>query len=206
VIATPPANGPARPWSSHARAGKGNSTSDGGRELITLPDWLPPAVARQARLIEARCSSAEHQAILLRLATNTRMKDVWKELSRRNRSGGGFLHPAKWRLDKPVLLERVYGHHHPDFQREVAEKMSGQDRDRNTPVRLQSKNSDNPLYWPDRRAGQGPCECFGIHPRPFALRPERADRSNKRRRNSVPACSAAIANLRKASRKLPLAG
>jgi integrase len=32
----------------------------------------------------------------------------------------------------PELLERVYGHHHPDFQRDVAERMSGQKRDRNT--------------------------------------------------------------------------
>jgi integrase len=29
------------------------------------------------------------------------------------------------------LLERVYGHHHPDFQSDVAERMSGQKRDRN---------------------------------------------------------------------------
>lgn len=32
----------------------------------------------------------------------------------------------------PEVLERVYGHHHPDFQRDVAERMSGQNRDRNT--------------------------------------------------------------------------
>jgi integrase len=31
----------------------------------------------------------------------------------------------------PEVLERVYGHHHPDFQRDVAERMSGQNRDRN---------------------------------------------------------------------------
>jgi integrase len=28
------------------------------------------------------------------------------------------------------LLERVYGHHHPDFQSDIADKMSGQNRDR----------------------------------------------------------------------------
>ena len=39
---------------------------------------------------------------------------------------------AGWLGMSPELLERVYGHHHPDFQRDVAEKMSGQDRDRNT--------------------------------------------------------------------------
>jgi integrase len=31
----------------------------------------------------------------------------------------------------PEVLERVYGHHHPDFQSDVAERMSGQNRDRN---------------------------------------------------------------------------
>ena len=30
------------------------------------------------------------------------------------------------------VLERVYGHHHPDYQADVAERMSGQNRDRNT--------------------------------------------------------------------------
>jgi integrase len=30
------------------------------------------------------------------------------------------------------VLERTYGHHHPDFQADVAERMSGQNRDRNT--------------------------------------------------------------------------
>jgi len=32
----------------------------------------------------------------------------------------------------PELLERVYGHHHPDFQSDVAARMSGQNRDRKT--------------------------------------------------------------------------
>lgn len=31
----------------------------------------------------------------------------------------------------PEVLERVYGHHHPDFQSDVADRMSGQNRDRN---------------------------------------------------------------------------
>ena len=84
-----------------SEASEASSTFAAGQKPITLPDWLPSEVARQARSIEARCSSAEQHAILLRLATNTRMKTVWKELSRRNRSGGGFFHPAKWRLVKP---------------------------------------------------------------------------------------------------------
>jgi integrase len=32
----------------------------------------------------------------------------------------------------PEVLARVYGHHHPDFQADVAERISGQNRDRNT--------------------------------------------------------------------------
>ncbi len=39
---------------------------------------------------------------------------------------------AGWLGMSPEVLERVYGHHHPDFQRDVAEGMSGQNRDRNT--------------------------------------------------------------------------
>jgi integrase len=46
--------------------------------------------------------------------------------------GANVWDAAGWLGMSPELLERVYGHHHPDFQREVAEKMSGQDRDRNT--------------------------------------------------------------------------
>jgi integrase len=39
---------------------------------------------------------------------------------------------AGWLGMSPEVLERVYGHHHPEFQRDVAERMSGQNRDRNT--------------------------------------------------------------------------
>jgi hypothetical protein len=39
---------------------------------------------------------------------------------------------AGWLGMSPEVLERVYGHHSPDFQRDVAEGMSGQNRDRNT--------------------------------------------------------------------------
>ena len=33
---------------------------------------------------------------------------------------------AGWLGMSPEILERVYGHHHPDFQRDVAEKVAGQ--------------------------------------------------------------------------------
>jgi hypothetical protein len=42
----------------------------------------------------------------------------------------------------PEVLERVYGHHHPDFQSDVADKMSGQNRDRN-PVNKQRQKAMN---------------------------------------------------------------
>jgi integrase len=49
----------------------------------------------------------------------------------------------------PELLERVYGHHHPDFQSDVAERMSGQKRDRN-PVnktaQVTMNETKNPNY------------------------------------------------------------
>jgi integrase len=39
---------------------------------------------------------------------------------------------AGWLGMSTDVLERTYGHHHPDFQHDVAEGMSGQNRDRNT--------------------------------------------------------------------------
>jgi hypothetical protein len=76
---------------------------------ITLPDWLPTSVARQARLIEARCLSAKQRAILRRLATDPRMRGVWGQLTCRERQGGGFLHPAQFKvvrcLEKSVFTK-----------------------------------------------------------------------------------------------------
>jgi hypothetical protein len=51
-------------------------TSDSVREPLTLPDWLPPAVAKQVRRIEARCLPADQQAILQRLVTDARMHSM----------------------------------------------------------------------------------------------------------------------------------
>src|SRR5664279_735416 len=78
-------------------------TSDKARKSLTLPDWVPPAVAKQARRIEARCLPADQQAILQRLATDARMRNVWRELSRRKRPSGDFFTPSNPRLDKPTL-------------------------------------------------------------------------------------------------------
>lgn len=46
-------------------------------------------------------------------------------------SGADIWAAAGWLGMSPEVLERVYGHHHPDFQRDVADRMSGQNRDRN---------------------------------------------------------------------------
>src|SRR5664279_770696 len=72
-------------------------------EPLTLPDWLPPAVVMQVRRLEARCLPADQQTILQRLATDARMRNVWRELSRRKRPSGDFFTPANPRLDKPTL-------------------------------------------------------------------------------------------------------
>jgi hypothetical protein len=86
---------------------EGRSTFAVADEAITLPDWLPPAAARVARWIEALNLLAEERAILLRLATDIRMRGVWRELTRRKRKEGGFFHPAKLRSDKQVLKRRI---------------------------------------------------------------------------------------------------
>ena len=82
-------------------AKKSNSTSTAKRELIALPNWLPPSVEKQARRIEGQDLSTEQRAILLRLATDDRMRKVWKELSKRKRPDGGFVYAAKSRQKVP---------------------------------------------------------------------------------------------------------
>jgi integrase len=46
-------------------------------------------------------------------------------------AGANVWDAAGWLGMSPEVLERVYGHHHPDYQHDVAERMSGQNRDRN---------------------------------------------------------------------------
>jgi hypothetical protein len=74
-------------------ANEKRSTSAATRELIILPNWLPPSVEKEIRRIEKRDLSSEQHAILLRLATNEQMRNVWRELTRRNSSG--FVTQAK---------------------------------------------------------------------------------------------------------------
>jgi hypothetical protein len=88
-----------------SEAQESSSTSSATREPITLPGWVPNAVVKQVRRIEAQPLSAEQQAILLRLATDTRMRSVWTELTRRKRPSGDFLHPTKRPSDRPTLTQ-----------------------------------------------------------------------------------------------------
>jgi hypothetical protein len=88
-----------------AEATEGSSTSGGTHEQLSLPGWLPPAVVKQVRRIEARRLPAEQRAILQRLATDARMRGVWTELSRRKRPGGGFINPAKLPVDRPASTQ-----------------------------------------------------------------------------------------------------
>ena len=59
-----------------------------------------------------------------------------------NAAGRRHLGAAGYLGMSPEVLERVYGHHHPDFQSDVADKMSGQKRDRN-PVNKPAQKATN---------------------------------------------------------------
>jgi hypothetical protein len=62
---------------------------------MVLPDWVPPAVKDTATRFTAHYLNSEIElAILRRLATDPRMKQVWTELTRRDRKTGQFFHPV----------------------------------------------------------------------------------------------------------------
>jgi hypothetical protein len=64
-------------------------------EPMVLPDWVPPAVKDTATRFTAHYLNSEIElAILRRLATDPRMKQVWTELTRRDRKTGQFFHPV----------------------------------------------------------------------------------------------------------------
>jgi hypothetical protein len=68
--------------------------------MIT-PDWLAewPSVLLEVIKISHRTPDGPHFAVLERLATDERMKEVWQELTRRNRADGTFLHVARAHSD-----------------------------------------------------------------------------------------------------------
>ena len=82
--------------------------ADRQRTPIELPDWTPPAVVTQARRIEARNLPDSQWVILHRLATDPRMQNVWRELTRHDRQNGQFLHPAKGQEAQADALGRLF--------------------------------------------------------------------------------------------------
>ena len=64
---------------------------------FTMPAWTPSEVAAAIQWIgqDRGPWAHEHAAILERLATDTRMRIVWKQLGSRKHNGGRFLHPAQ---------------------------------------------------------------------------------------------------------------
>lgn len=70
--------------------------------MINLPDWLPPAVAKEVILIHQTDLRPEGRAILTRLATDVRMRTVWAKLQTRNRHDGSYQYPAVPPAHAPV--------------------------------------------------------------------------------------------------------
>ena len=65
--------------------------------FLSLPNWMPTSAANQALRIAERDFSARREdwEILVRLATDPRMQNVWNEFTRRSRETREFLRPAK---------------------------------------------------------------------------------------------------------------
>jgi hypothetical protein len=74
------------------------------RGPLILPNWLPPSVADRARKIEITARTDEQHEILARIATDSRMPSIWRELTRHKRKTGAFFHPAKPRSDLNLTL------------------------------------------------------------------------------------------------------
>ena len=85
-------------------AEKGSSTFAAAREPMVLPKWLPPSVEKEIRQIEERNLPVEQFSIVRRLATDGRMRKVWNELLRRNRTNGNYVNAAK-RSREPSLAQ-----------------------------------------------------------------------------------------------------
>ena len=59
---------------------------------VEIPEWVPPDIKRH---VCEFLRPAEWDATLVRLMTDPRMRDVWTHLTRRRRSDGRFLQPAR---------------------------------------------------------------------------------------------------------------
>jgi hypothetical protein len=63
---------------------------------LDFPDWVPPAVRGVAIYFADQHLTSPHKlAILRRLTLDPRMKNVWAELTRRDRKTGEFFHPVR---------------------------------------------------------------------------------------------------------------
>ena len=67
-----------------------------GAVLPEIPTWVPPSVAVLAREPSLPpFPNDQSRTLLTRLLTDPRMRSVWKELTRKDRRTGRFLHPAR---------------------------------------------------------------------------------------------------------------
>jgi hypothetical protein len=66
---------------------------------LRIPAWVPKLVAERARELARRSPPKASPALLRALATDKRMRWVWRELSKRH--GDGYLHPVQ-PLKQPV--------------------------------------------------------------------------------------------------------
>lgn len=71
-------------------------------EPVRLPAWMPIDVAWIVTRLAAQPLPSDQADTLIRLATDPRMRNVWKELTRRDRSSGGYVHPARPPAHSPV--------------------------------------------------------------------------------------------------------
>jgi hypothetical protein len=79
------------------------------RHGLIVPSWVPKVVAQQADVLYERAvasRSAQHVAVVERLATDPKMEAVWKELAKKRRDKywptNSFFHPAT--LPNPDML------------------------------------------------------------------------------------------------------
>jgi hypothetical protein len=62
---------------------------------LRIPAWVPKPVAEKARELARRSPPVVSPALLRELATDKRMRWVWRELTKRKRHGDGYLHPVQ---------------------------------------------------------------------------------------------------------------
>ena len=74
---------------------------------LEICDWVPRPVASLAQILYAEAilrpvTLGPYADAVRRLATDLRMRKVWREIARRKggatRAGGGYVHPAKRRM------------------------------------------------------------------------------------------------------------